>query len=77
MYSHIRCASPLLMLPRNAGGMPSDHPCAQLLPLNVMCAVFSAQLAVGDLDEMYVQQRPIPTAELHSGAQPSTGPGLI
>uniref|UniRef100_A0A6S8NUX6 HECT-type E3 ubiquitin transferase n=1 Tax=Dunaliella tertiolecta TaxID=3047 RepID=A0A6S8NUX6_DUNTE len=58
----------------SAGGiLPHDHPCAQLLPLNLMCAVFSAQLAVGDLDEMYVQQRPIPIAELYSETRPSAG----
>jgi len=38
----------------------------QLAMLNITCAVFSAQLAVADFDEMYVQQRPIPVGELHT-----------
>ena len=53
--------------------LPLNHPSAQLLPLSVLCAVFSTQLAVGDLDEMYVQQRPIPIAELYSEAHPQAG----
>ena len=55
--------------PDAAGEAPfRDAASTQLVLLNTMCAVFSAQLAVADFDEMYLQQRPIPISELTDSA---------